>query len=122
MNEVFKLWIQAQEDLARAKSTELELRHQVLKKLPGELGTETHNFPEEGIGLKITRGVTRKIDEAVLDSIMDDLSDREVACINYKPSLDTKAYNQLDERSILKRAVTVKPSLPSIKVVEIDGD
>ena len=121
MNELFNEWMECQKTLAMYKKKELTLRKAVLEELPGELGTES-NQVDEHHEFKVTRNITRKLDAAVLDSIFDDLSELECACITYKPALDAKVYAKLDPGSMLSRAVTVTPSLPSIKVVETDGD
>jgi len=67
--------------------------------------------------MKITRSTSISIDKKVLDEITKDLSDLESACITYKPSIIKKVYDQLKPGSNLSRAVIVKPSLPSIKIV-----
>lgn len=120
--ELIKEWKQAQLDVASVKAYELKLRKEVLNIYPGEIGSSMALVPDLGIELKITRGVLRKIDEGILNTVWKDLSELEQSCIAYKPSLITKVYSVLEEGSMLSRAITVKPSLPSIKVVKLDVD
>jgi len=117
MDNLLQRLIDAQQVLANAKATELALRKEMLEEFPGEIGSSLVMFPDIGMEMKITRGTSISIDKKVLDEITKDLSGLEAACITYKPSIIKKVYDQLKPGSNLSRAIIVKPSLPSIKIV-----
>jgi hypothetical protein len=114
MNKLLRDWNAAKLALEKAKTDELALREKVIAEYPGDQGT-SHT---EGSDFKLTivRGVTRSVDEAELSGIWDKLSELEKACVKYKPSLDAKLFDKLPAKNKLSRAVTVKPSLPSVKL------
>jgi len=116
MNALVEQWIEVQKQLSSLKTIELNLRKKVIAKYPGELGT-SHAKVDKDVSLKITRGVSRTVDNEVLSQIYADLSDEEKECVVYKPSLSLTKYNDLPNGSVLSTAVTTKPSLPSIKVI-----
>lgn len=119
MNKLIAEWNEAKKNLDKYKKLELELREKVIKEYPGDLGT-THTEGRD-FKLTITRGVTRAVDQAELAIVWEDLNDIEKACISYKPNLDARLFDKLPPDSLLSRAITVKPSLPTVKV-EVYGD
>ncbi|RKX65617.1 MAG: hypothetical protein DRP42_04460 [Tenericutes bacterium] len=109
-------WIEAKKLLDLAKVNEILLRQMVLEHCSDQMGTTVSLIGD--VELKVTRGVTVQVDEAVLEEISKDLNTLESACIKYKPVLKQALFNALPEGSILLKAITTKPSQPSVKVIE----
>lgn len=120
MNTKIKEWQAAKKILDRAKKVEMDCRLAVLSDYPIEMGTTSHIKGK--VELKITRNVTRTVDLPELVLIRDQLTDLEEACLVSKVTLNANVYKTLPDDSILRKAVTVKPSLPSIKVQDIKND
>ncbi len=118
MNALIREWQAAESALKEAKALELKLRKRVIEKNPGDLGT-SHYPAGKDHEIVITRGVTLSTDKEYLEMIWDELTEEERECIDYKPSVIKKKYTELPEDSYLREAVTVRPSLPTVKIKEV---
>lgn len=64
-----------------------------------------------------TAVLNRTIDQAVLESVWDDLTWEEQQCVEYKPKLVIGKYKEYEAtESRLIEAVTVKPGMAQLKV------
>jgi len=117
MNKLLREWNEANLQLKKWKTRELELRNKVITAYPGDQGT-THTSGKD-FKLTIVRGVTRSIDTDVLTEITDQLSPEEEACLKYEVKLDVRKYDQIDSK-LLSRAIIVKPSQPTVKLEIFD--
>lgn len=114
-------WSENQKALAEFKATEMEQR----KLLDAELFAKPKNGVNKhellhGWTLQSTHGTDTKLDEAAYKLIESELDDSiKDACVNWKPSLDVRAYKKIpeDKRALLDEAVTTKPKTPSMKLV-----
>jgi hypothetical protein len=113
-SDLFANWSHAKKQLDHFKKLELELREQIIAAFPGDLGT--NHTETEGYKVTVVRGVTRSVDEAELNILWQQLTDEEKRCISYKPTLDARAFDKLPEGNSLSRAVSIKPSLPTVKL------
>lgn len=114
-------WSENQKAVAEFKTVEMEQR----KLLDAELfanpknGKNKHELPQ-GWSIESTHGTETKLDEAAYKLIESDLDDSiKDVCVNWKPSLDVRAYKKIPEkkRALLDEAVTTKPKAPSMKLV-----
>lgn len=121
MNELIVKWHNANEQLKYYKKLELQLRMEITGHYPGELGTQ-HYVLDEDHKLTIVRSVNRTIDDAILDIIWNDLTDKERECIRIKHEIKAREYGKLEDDNLLSHAVTVKPALPSVKLEVLDDD
>ena len=113
---------QAQIALAKAKKAELELRKKIYNhfRYNGKVeGVQHKSLDGLEIDIAITLKLGRKLDTDVLDTIWSDLNQLQRDAIQYKPSLDLKAYKGLladGEQGELMNVVTETPGLPTIKL------
>ena len=109
-------WIETKRILDESKKKELDLRNQIMQKYNNRIleGIEKHK--EGSYNIKITRKITRSLDEAELNSIFSSLSDEEKAAIKYKPSLVAKEFKLLKGDEKLFDVITIKPALASLEI------
>ena len=110
-------WLSLSQRLKDLKAEEASLRRQLCSELfegkEGEFKTQLK------LGSVVVTGkssVNRKIDQAVLNTIIDELSDEERMCIRYKPELELKSYRKLPENSLLHECITESPAMPTLDV------
>lgn len=102
---------------------EQELRKQVFAAFypdPKE-GTNTLNLAE-GWKLKGVYKLDRKIDEAALPAVTEQLREMGVnadTLVKWTPSLKTATYKELtaEQRAVFDQALIIKPGLPTIELV-----
>lgn len=125
--ELLSTWWNAFTEAEAAKEVikrEQELRKQVFEHYfenPQE-GTNYLELPN-GWRLKATYKLDRKIDEAALPAVKEQLKEMGVnadSLVEYKPSLKTKLYRELtaEQMRIFDQALTIKPSSPTIELVK----
>ena len=111
---------QAQKALAKAKREELILRKKIISHYRyGDAMEGVQHKTIEGLDLdiSITLKLGRTLDKDALDTIWSDLTEMQREAIQYKPSLDLKAYKLLienGEAGELMNAVTEKPGLATV--------
>lgn len=103
------------------KDKELELRNEILEELACDKDEGAVSKIVDGMKVTATYKMNRNIDEAVLDSIKKDLSEDELSCIKYKPSVIMKVYRDLEDagESKLLEAITLKPAQGSVEIKHI---
>ena len=118
MNEdIIQEWRQAKVELAALQKKERELRAEItdelLKaKLEGSVSQKNEEYK-----LTATAVLNRAVDQAVLESIWDDLTFEEQQCIEYKPKLILGKYKEFEQlESKLMEAITVKPGMAQLKL------
>lgn len=108
------------EKIRLLQSEEKTLRAEILKELFGENCLGTYNAVAGEFVVTGTFGQTIKVSQDEIEQALDDdlLSDEAQEAIRVKFELDKKAYDNLSEEATdeLDEYLTVKPSLPSIKV------
>jgi hypothetical protein len=77
----------------------------------------------EGYSIKGTYKLDRKVDEAVLQTVMEELATTGAnpdALIEWKPALKTAVYRELtvEQIAIMDKALIIKPSTPTLEFVE----
>ena len=125
--ELLNAWWNAFNEAEAAKAAirrEQELRKQVFEyyfKDPRE-GTNYLELPD-GWRLKAIYKLDRKIDEAALPAVKEQLKELGVnvdTLVEYKPTLKTRLYRELtaEQARIFDQALTIKPSSPIIELVQ----
>lgn len=116
-------WLRASEDLKTAKAKELQLRNALCDELLSEKLEGSLTVRDQGYKITATAKLTRSIDQAVLESIWDNLPDEERECIAYKPSLKLANYKRIEQQGgLLMEAITVKPAQASLKIEPIEAE
>ena len=119
-NQKFKEWKELVNQLKVIKQKEQELRRELCGDMfagrEGEFSVERHMDEYKAIAKS---RVTRTIDETVLESIEEDLTPQELGCIKRKPTVILANYRKLPEDSLLFEAVTEKPAMPSLSLVDL---
>ena len=111
---------QAQKALAKSKREELVLRKKIVSHYRyGDAMEGVQHKTIEGLDLDIaiTLKLGRTLDKDALDTNWSDLTQEQRDCIEYKPSLNVKAYKLLvenGEAGELMNAVTEKPGLATV--------
>lgn len=124
------VWYQMQQDLAKLKQAEMQMRQRIFKFYfpePKE-GTNTHLLPDE-YQLKGVHVITREVDQGAYLSMnakdpADNRSQFEKQLINgdelveWKPSLKTSLYRELtaEQQQFFDRCLVVKAGSPSLKI------
>jgi hypothetical protein len=117
---IYEEWLEATYALAKAKQEELLLRNAICTAHLEEVieGSNTKVFGN--LKVTATAKLNRTIDRDVLDTIWEDLTPDEQACIDFKPTIRLGLYKKIEaEGGTLLEAVTVKPGQASLKVVEV---
>jgi len=81
----------------------------------------THCMQMDGMDIKMVLKINTKLDAEILEGIIEDLTDEELACIRYKPELKMKEYNTLtveqnEDDIYLDDAVTTSDAMPSLEI------
>lgn len=117
--KLIELWLEYKDDLAEAKEHELELRKEICEhilegKIKGSKKGTIGNYV-----LVASAKLNIKVDAELLESIWEELSEKEKACIKYKPSLIAKKYNSLDGALKLHRCIDSKPGTPTLALKSV---
>lgn len=107
-------WIEATKTLSLAKKEEIRLRNLILPRMLKDKisGSITDTFG--GYKLSATARLNYTIDSAELAILHDELSEEELACVKYDPTLRIANFNKLPEHNKLSLAVTIKPGQGSL--------
>lgn len=113
--EDFLTWQQMSADLRALKAKESKLRDKLTAAvLSGSL--KPVSYIVDGYIIKATPKTTIKLDEAVLNSIRDILTEEELTAIVYSPSITKSKLKKLPEDSTLMEAIIEKPGKSTLKV------
>lgn len=124
MIELIEAHMKAKKDLDAAKKLELILRKQIIDQAFDYQGEGVANAYVGNVMIKATFGYTRTLDMDAVDANMESFSDAERSCLVMKTALSVSRYKNLSdkERTLLDECITVKPSLPSIKMTIDESD
>lgn len=122
--EDMNAWYKLQQDLAEIKDKEMKLRKKIFAyyfQTPVE-GTNTVKLTD-GFVMKGTYKIDRKPDEAILDTLKDQLIAEGVPVdmlIRYKPELVISAYKLLtdEQREHFDEVLNIKPGSPSLEIMK----
>ena len=104
-------WEQARDDLKKLKAKELVLRKSICQAMFDSADKFTTSQKlDDGRTLKAIIKINRKIDEAALSSMWNELTATEQAVFKMVPKLQLRLYRQLDDFSLVHEAVTEQPS------------
>jgi hypothetical protein len=113
-------WRKMSDDLKNLKEKEAKLRRELCGEfLKSKVPPCKNKFEYEGLEIEAVQGVSFKLDERVVDQIFPDLSDEEKNALNFKPALKLREYKKLPETAILREAVTMSPSMPTLKIKDL---
>ena len=106
--------------LKELKAVEMALRRAIAGKIL--MGMKLPAKDSVMIGpyhVQAENGVTYNIDNAVLDSIWQELSPEEKATIKHEPKLMLLPYKKIpdEDKKLLKEAITIKPSAPTLTIL-----
>lgn len=116
----------AAQEAKKVVEAEKALRKEVMALFFPEPVEGTSKFElEAGWSLKATHKIERKVDEASLQAVLQQLREMGVnpdPLIRTKPDLDTKAYKSLvqvnpDAAHVFEQALTIKPGSPTVELV-----
>lgn len=116
----------AAQEAKKVVEAEQALRKEVMALFFPEPVEGTNKFDlEAGWSLKATHKIERKVDEAALPAVLQQLREMGVnpdPLIRTKPDLDTKAYKSLvqinpDAAHVFEQALTIKPGSPTVELV-----
>lgn len=116
-SKLLESWKQTKTELASLQKRERELRAEITDqmlaaKLEGSVSQKNEEYK-----LTATAVLNRAVDQAVLESIWDDLTFEEQQCIEYKPKLILGKYKEFEQlESKLMEAITVKPGMAQLKL------
>ena len=117
--KLIKNWLGWKDDLALAKESELELRKKICELI---LGDKIKGSKKGSIGkyvLTASAKLNMKVDAELLESMWEELSDGEKACIKYKPNLIAAEYKNIDSQAKLHRCIDSKPGKPTLTLTSI---
>lgn len=109
-------WLLSVKKLKEEKQTELRLRNEIIDSLNIKKVQGTLKFTKGDYRLKVGLVVNKSIDESILDSISSKLSDKEKACLRYKPSLKAKELKELEGKEKLFECITEKPGQATLEI------
>jgi len=107
-------WIWIKNKLDVAKKEELETRKEICEHI---LQGKIKGAKKGTIGkyiLTATAKMNNRVDAEFLKSVWESLSDKEKACIKYKPSLIAAEYKKLKGAMVLHRCIDSKPGTPAL--------
>lgn len=119
MESKVKDWLEAKEQLAEAKSTELSLRKEICEHILQDKRKGTKKGIIGPYILSATAKLNAKIDKDALKAIWKDLSKDEKKAIRFKPEIAAKEYKKLDERSIIHQTITHTPGTPGLELKSV---
>lgn len=118
MRNLYDEWLHSKNEADRWKRTELELRNDVVAEFIKENEFGSFKFDDEEYLIKIVKGLSKSLDEATLETIKPNLSDEELNCLKYKPSLVAKELKELTGHELLFEAITEKPRQATLKITK----
>ena len=110
-------------NLKKYKKLELELRNEIIgqQRFKESEGLQKREFNDGDFNaaIRVTLKITRKLDKDEVESIWDTLTGDERAVIDFRPSLNTKGYKELDDSGGIDNlydAIVEKPAQASLTV------
>lgn len=119
----FEKYIETKELMLFYKEKERKLRLELIEKLHGsEHEAGTYNYEKFDHRIKIKMSDTAHFDYKLFLEDEPELTPDEILCINYKPTLDVRRYNQLPDHCTpnLIEYVTYKPAMPVVEIEDLE--
>ncbi len=116
-------WNQIKQWLATGSAREMELRKELALQFVPKPHEGTNNVQGLGFAVKVGHTVSRKLDEAALDSVMPQLSEQLRVVGNlilYTPKFNMAVYRTMDaaDRKIFDQALTIKEDgAPTLEII-----
>lgn len=120
MNKLYESWLESSATLKTIKAEELKLRNKIIDGIITDQVKGIFHFKKGHYQINIGMGISQSLDESVLDTIYDDMTDLEKNCVKYKASLVAKEMKELDGSESLFEAITEKPRQPTLKIEVIE--
>src|SRR5210317_628632 len=95
--ELLEKWQKSKTELLTAQQTERELRAEICEEMLTAKLEGTESFKTDEFKVAATAVLNRSIDQAVLESIWDELTFEEQQCVEYKPKLILGKYRHFEE-------------------------
>lgn len=116
-------WLETESQLAVLKKKEMEMRKQIFALLFPEPKEGANTVEFFGIPVTGTHKVTRNLDEAALDTVMQEFPEdspyrQDGVLIKYKPSFIMDTYRAMpeQERKIFEQALKIDDGAPSLEL------
>jgi len=114
-------YLEAKSMLDHYKNREKELRIELVDELFKDQSDGTRKAEIDNCTIKAKFGTNYNLSQKAVDEVYSSLSDEELECINFKPTLIMSAYKKLENKDILDSCITTSAALPSIEVTA-NGD
>lgn len=112
-------WFQLSQQLKSVKEKEAALRRELVEEIIAgrELvnGRLTVKETVDGFQCKAVQELSYNLDESVLGTVWNNLSQAEKAVIKLKPTLIVGAYKKLPSGLLIHEAVTTKLAMPTLE-------
>lgn len=105
--------IQNQERAIRKEITDFILEDKIE-------GSKTIKF--NGSKLTATAVLNYSIDKSALEVFYSQLTEADLASIEYKPSINASKFRKLSEQSLMHEIVSVKPGMSQLKIVSVEDE
>ena len=122
-SEAKKLLVEYREIQKQAKAIrekEVELRKKIASYLLKGKGEGTHKFDFGDFEVKAVKKMNYSLDDDLLSTLWEDMSNEEREAVKFKPSLVIREYKQIEpeSRETLDLCVVVKPGMPTISIID----
>ena len=115
-------WLDIKAQLDELNLKERQLRKEICTEVLGDKLEGSVTAKSEELKITATAILNRTLDQAVLESVWEDLSWEEQQAVEYKPKLKVKQYKMYETTdSKLLEAVTVKPGMAQLRVAVGNG-
>lgn len=123
MSELIEQWQDVKAQLASLQEQEKALRKQLIELTFNDVNPEKDEGTHRKGNLKARFGLTRTVNSDDLYRLQDEFAASGIPLgevVVFKPSLNLKAYRALtvDQQRSFDRCLVVKPSMPTLEVVE----
>lgn len=117
-------YLEAKSMLDHYKIKERELRIELVDEFFKDQSDGTRKAEIDSCTIKAKFGTNYNLSQKAVDEVYSSLSDEELECINFKPTLIMSTYKKLtpELREALDSCITTSAALPSIEVIVENGD
>ena len=114
---MIKEWQDLKAQIEELNLRERQIRAELCQEILGDKLEGSVTARDGEMKITATAILNRTLDQAVLESVWEELSWEEQQCVEYKPKLKVKAYKEFETTdSKLLEAVTVKPGMAQLRV------
>lgn len=118
--EKIKRWLKLKADFDRGKIDENELRKDICSEVLGKQTKGVKHLVYEDFKVSATGKVNLKINKDDLKAMWGDLTPAEKKSITFEPKISQADFNKLAKDSKVRRAITVKPGMASLKITTLN--